>query len=140
MGRLWSLPVVAYHQINKLRQGVSPRDFDAQMAYLADRGYQTVFLADWVNGRVKPNGRTVAITFDDGTVDHWVYAYPILRKYGHRATMFAITGKPQSDTPPRANAADVWEGRRAPSDLPPCSTLWQAHRESILLRGHERIT
>lgn len=36
----------------------------------------------------KENHKTVAITFDDGYEDHFVYAYPILEKYRFPATIF----------------------------------------------------
>src|SRR6185503_4715695 len=35
--------------------------------------------------------RPILITFDDGQLDSYRYADPILRRYGFRATMFVIT-------------------------------------------------
>ena len=32
------------------------------------------------------------ITFDDGYLDNWVYAHPILHKYGMHAVVFVVTG------------------------------------------------
>ena len=42
----------------------------------------------------KPNVATdaVAITFDDGFKDNFLNAYPVLKKYQLRATIFLISG------------------------------------------------
>jgi peptidoglycan/xylan/chitin deacetylase (PgdA/CDA1 family) len=70
------------------------KDFEAQMAYLAKRGYKTLtseeFLA-FKRGNYEPPKRSVLITFDDGWRDNYVYAYAILKKYGLRATLFVVT-------------------------------------------------
>jgi hypothetical protein len=52
----------------------------------------------------------VVITFDDGYLDNWVHAFPILRRYGHRATIFVSTDfvHPGSDVRPTVD--DVWAG------------------------------
>jgi peptidoglycan/xylan/chitin deacetylase (PgdA/CDA1 family) len=41
--------------------------------------------------------RTVVLTFDDGYKDNYVYAYPILERYGIPATVFLATGHVGSD-------------------------------------------
>lgn len=95
-----SLPVLMYHYVrvnpdpaDKVGAGlsVSPRDFEAQMAFLAQRGYRSVLLRDLDNPSAL-KGRVVAITFDDGYADAYDAAYPILRKYGFKATFYIITG------------------------------------------------
>lgn len=47
-------------------------------------------LAEIENEALQPN--TICITFDDGYADNFVYAYPILKKYGVPATIFLTTG------------------------------------------------
>ncbi|WP_186759680.1 polysaccharide deacetylase family protein [Luteimonas wenzhouensis] len=64
--------------------------FDAQMARLA-RDCDVISPADidTVAGR---RGRHVLVTFDDGYLDNYEVAYPILRRHGLPATFFIATG------------------------------------------------
>lgn len=65
------------------------------MAYLARKKYHALaadeFL-EFLQGWRELQGRNVLITFDDGYLDNYVYAYPILKRYDLKATIFAITG------------------------------------------------
>ena len=92
-----SVPVLNYHQINDRDENaltVHVDQFDAQMAYLAENGYHAItpaqMLDAWENGTELPD-KPVIITFDDGYVDNYKNAYPILKKYGLRGTIFAVT-------------------------------------------------
>ena len=64
--------------------------FDAQMARLA-RDCDVISPADLdsLDGR---RGRHVLVTFDDGYLDNYEVAYPILRRHGVPATFFIATG------------------------------------------------
>jgi peptidoglycan/xylan/chitin deacetylase (PgdA/CDA1 family) len=63
------------------------------MKWLSDRGYSTVTISEVtraiMNGQTLPD-RPVVITFDDGYLDVYQNAYPILEKYGFYATFFII--------------------------------------------------
>ena len=94
--------VLNYHKIDNMNHALSvlPSDFDAQMAFLKENGYHTItphemYMA-FTDGAELPTN-PVLITFDDGYADNYTNAYPILRKYGMKATIFVITslmGKP----------------------------------------------
>ena len=120
----YGLPVLMYHHINDHVRDlvtISPSDFAGQMEYLARRGYQTLDLEQslaCLRGRRALNGRQVLLTFDDGFLDNWVYAYPILRKYGLRAVIFLATCFVQPQGPPRPHLGEVWEGKIKPGQLP----------------------
>jgi peptidoglycan/xylan/chitin deacetylase (PgdA/CDA1 family) len=98
-----SIPVLLYHHLlpeqkNKTLEEnslvVSTESFDKQMRYLHDKGFYTLTISDMeeflYNGKGLPE-RSVMIHFDDGYYSNIVYAYPILKQYGHRATIFFIT-------------------------------------------------
>ena len=92
-----SIPVITYHHVNR-HQGdtvtVTPEYFEEQMKYLSDRRYKTVFLPELISCLEQKEAlpeKTVALTFDDGYLDNRVHAYPILKKYGMKATIFVIT-------------------------------------------------
>ncbi len=88
--------VLNYHKIDNMNNSLSvlPTDFDAQMAFLKENGYHTItphemYMA-FTDGAALPTN-PVLITFDDGYSDNYTNAYPILKKYGLKATIFVIT-------------------------------------------------
>ena len=92
-----AVPVLMYHHVspNPGLVTVSPETFEEHIAYLARKKYHALtadeFL-EFLQGKRELSGRQVLITFDDGYLDNYVYAYPILQRYGLKATIFAITG------------------------------------------------
>lgn len=72
---------------------MTPALFEAQIAALAQAGYTAVFpddLAAYVNqGKALPD-KPIVITFDDGYLSNYEYAWPILEKYGMVATIFMV--------------------------------------------------
>lgn len=91
-----NVPVLMYHHIDEEGNddvNISSVLFEAQMAALAEEGYTAVFpddLAAYVyEGKALPD-KPVVITFDDGYLSNYEYAWPILEKYGMKATIFVI--------------------------------------------------
>jgi peptidoglycan/xylan/chitin deacetylase (PgdA/CDA1 family) len=90
------LPVLMYHHISP-KPGLvtcSPENFRAQMAWLAKKGWKTLSTAAFAEALASGDvpKKSVLITFDDGYLDNWVYAHPVLQEFGQRATLFLITG------------------------------------------------
>ena len=91
------VPVLNYHQINDRDHNaltLSTPEFEAQMQYLAENGYHPITpneLADHLeNGAPLPE-KPILLTFDDGYIDNYKNAYPILQKYGLKGSIFIIT-------------------------------------------------
>lgn len=96
-GKDASVPILNYHQINDTAKNpltVNVEQFDAQMKFLSENGYHTItpdeMLDAWENGTKLPE-KPVIITFDDGYVDNFNNAFPILQKYNLKATIFLIS-------------------------------------------------
>lgn len=92
-----SVPVLNYHQINDRDENaltVHTDQFEAQMKYLADNGYHTItpseMIEAWDNGKELPD-KPIIITFDDGYADNYRHAFPILKKYNLKGTIFLIS-------------------------------------------------
>ena len=87
--------VLNYHQIadKDIYLAVPPSVFDMQMKYLVDSGCVTITpdeLYAGLNGELELPEKPVLITFDDGYIDNYTNAFPILKKYGLHATVFVI--------------------------------------------------
>ncbi len=65
--------------------------FDNQMRWLKMRGYTSITLLElfeYMKNNKKIPRKSIVLTFDDGYADNWVFAYPILKKYGYSATIY----------------------------------------------------
>ena len=93
---LTGVPVLNYHQVNNKFNTVltmKPADFEQQIKYLHDNDYHAITLEQfdaYMRGEGDLPDRPVLITFDDGYVDNYEDAYPILKKYHMRGTIFLI--------------------------------------------------
>jgi peptidoglycan/xylan/chitin deacetylase (PgdA/CDA1 family) len=92
-----SVPVLTYHHVNPSRE-ITPAGFEKQMQFLSSNGYAALSLEElsefFRTGKLKQT-KSVVITFDDGYLDNWVFAYPVLKKYDLKATIFVVTNKIQ---------------------------------------------
>jgi peptidoglycan/xylan/chitin deacetylase (PgdA/CDA1 family) len=90
------LPILMYHNISKDGEGsatIAEAAFEAQIAALSKAGYTAVSfdeLMAYVKSGAELPDKPVLITFDDGYLSNYEIAYPILKQYGMKATIFAI--------------------------------------------------
>lgn len=84
--------ILNYHRVLP-KDHIDPETFDFQMQTLKKK-FTPLTLDDVLavqKGEKKFKGKGFAVTFDDGWADNFIYAYPILKKYGIPATIFAST-------------------------------------------------
>jgi peptidoglycan/xylan/chitin deacetylase (PgdA/CDA1 family) len=86
-----SLPILYYHCVSDNIFGidelfVSPSNFEKQMDYLSKSNYTVITFDEikYISSIEKP----IIITFDDGYENNYTEAYPILKKYNFKASIF----------------------------------------------------
>lgn len=97
-------PILMYHYIrdyqnpqDKIGSGlsISPQNFEKQLEIIQTEGFETVTLDDidsaWRGEKKLPN-RPLIITFDDGYEDFYTAAFPLLKKYNMKSTVYMIAG------------------------------------------------
>ncbi len=87
--------ILCYHHIN-YGERITPEGFEENLKILKDSGFKPIKLNEiyeYLRKGKSPPEKTVHITFDDGYADNYLYAYPILKKYGFFATIFVIANK-----------------------------------------------
>lgn len=97
------IAVLMYHHLlrkdeNRLFQNndsvISVENFEQQMMVLKNYGYNTLTLEElelFIKGQIKIPKKSVVITFDDGYLSNYIYAYPILKKHNFKASIFIIS-------------------------------------------------
>jgi peptidoglycan/xylan/chitin deacetylase (PgdA/CDA1 family) len=93
-----SIPILAYHHVNPLDGDMvtlSVTHFEDQMAFLRRRQFTPLFISEAVDclrgTRTMPR-KPLVLTFDDGYRDNFQFAFPLLKKYEIKATIFIVTG------------------------------------------------
>lgn len=135
-----AVPVLMYHHVTPSHGPIttSPGNFEDQLRWLSRHGYtslKTEQFADHLNGLRAPE-RSVLITFDDGYLDNWVYAYPLLKKYGFNAVVFLVTSW-VNDGPVRPNASQDTDLPETP-DHRECERRIEAGQaDDVILRWSE---
>jgi peptidoglycan/xylan/chitin deacetylase (PgdA/CDA1 family) len=98
-----TVPILIYHSVREYgprdsaaarRYITTPSTLEAELKFLKDKGYASIGFDDLAarfdEGRVLPEP-CVIISFDDGWDSQYKTAFPLLKKYGFRATFFVFT-------------------------------------------------
>lgn len=101
------LPVLVYHHIAPVTEEndmiVTPELFETHMRALSENGFSAVTTTDisnYIKHGINLPEKAVLITLDDGYMSNYEYAYPILKKYGLKGTIFAVGSTFGRDTYP----------------------------------------
>lgn len=143
MKELQKVPVLMYHSVGIPNPNwvwnfltIPYHKFKDHLRVLKEKEFKTIDLAQLygyvsVGKAIPPN--SIVLTFDDGYLDNWVYAYPLLKKYGFRGTIFVNPEFVDPTEEYRPNLEDVWSGKTKENKLNPHGFL--SWRE---LRGMEK--
>lgn len=94
-----NVPVLMYHAVSDEIWGydelfVSPSTMEEQLAYIVDNGYDAIWFEDL--SHIEDYDKPVILTFDDGYEDNYTNLFPLLKKYGVKATIFVIGNAPSN--------------------------------------------
>jgi peptidoglycan/xylan/chitin deacetylase (PgdA/CDA1 family) len=91
------VPVLYYHSVDPSEANevtISPSKLKEQLKFIKDSGYTTLTMAQLndylINNKPIPE-KSIMITFDDGYMDNYNNAFPILKELQMNATIFVIT-------------------------------------------------
>jgi peptidoglycan/xylan/chitin deacetylase (PgdA/CDA1 family) len=123
------VPVLVYHSVSRHTDwlpwaaeiAVSPASFENHLRTIRRLGCTVLSTSEFIkarqSGRQIP-GRPVVLHLDDGYLDNWVAAVPLLKDYGFAATIFISLDFIESSTVRRPTLEDVRTGRIRHSELP----------------------
>ena len=109
------VPIVMYHGVldDTSRQGqyiITPTQLEEDLKIIKERGYTTVVMQDLLdyvdNGTPLPD-KPIMLTFDDGYYNNYLYADPLLKRYGMKAVISPVCKWTEfySDTPGQSDHA-----------------------------------
>ncbi|TCP53429.1 polysaccharide deacetylase [Tumebacillus sp. BK434] len=92
------VPILEYHAFSKQQKQdvwyVAADAFEKQLRYLAEHGYNSISFQDlakaWYENRPLPP-KPVILSIDDGYMNNYTIAYPLLKKYKMKAVIFLTT-------------------------------------------------
>lgn len=131
------VPIIMYHKISKDsaqwdEYTISPQEFEEDLQYLTQEGYQPVFMADlidYVNGDVILPNKPIVLTFDDGSFGVYEYALGMLERYDMKIVV-PIIGKATDEM------SEIQQQDNAPHILP---HLTWTQISALINSGHVEI-
>ncbi len=95
------VPIIMYHGLVKdpdlqNQYMIAPQSFEEDLQYLNANGFHTIFISELI-GHFKNHTplppKPVILTFDDGYLNNYTYAYPLLQKYKCKAVISPIAAE-----------------------------------------------
>ena len=91
------VPIILYHHVDvsptSSRYHLSARKFDQEMKLLHDWGYTTIttgMMLEAITEGTDLPPRPIIITFDDGNLNTYTTAFPIMQKYGFTGVVYIV--------------------------------------------------
>jgi hypothetical protein len=82
-----AVPIIMYHEVKTSKLGkdaISPYEFESDLKFLQENSYTPITmtqLIDYVYNDAALPENPIILSFDDGYLNNYVYAYPLLEQY-----------------------------------------------------------
>ncbi len=126
MTKYYKVPVIYYHSIGPVNYNwagnfltLSESIFEEHLKWIS-KCFSVISLSDYWqirHGLMNPVKNPLIITFDDGYLDNWIWAFPLLKKYGLKATIFINPEFVDNKAGIRRTLEDYEEGRVSLNDI-----------------------
>ena len=122
------IPIIYFHSIapqqnpDWVRKGLTLelRYFEDFLEYLKRNRWETLFFDEYLHIRKsgeKPGKKVCCLSFDDGYLDNFIYAYPLLKKQGFKATIFVSPEFIDHKRSVSKTLEDVWNGSATSKEI-----------------------
>lgn len=89
--------ILMYHMVSKHKKNtkfnglrIDPIEFEKQIKYLYENDWTFFTIGELIEKKDNLPQKSIAITFDDGYEDNFTNAFPILKKYNAKATIYLV--------------------------------------------------
>ncbi|MFA4930920.1 MAG: polysaccharide deacetylase family protein [Patescibacteria group bacterium] len=106
-----NIPILMFHYIEdvpadthdqmRYKLSYSPQKLEQLLQYLSEQNIQTLTfwdIKDILAGQKAAPDRAIVLTFDDGYLDQYQNAFPLLEKYHQHGVFYIITNQPDQDS------------------------------------------
>lgn len=131
------VPIFYYHSIgNQGPETLGVREFRQHLELIRHHGFKPITFSSLLSLDSNASGRLVVLSFDDGLLDNFENAAPILHEFGYQATFFVIPGFDELVrwVNPKTRA---WRESEAPGFNIPFPSMKKHHRRQLLESGME---
>jgi len=96
--------ILMYHMVSAHKAGakfnglrVNPEQFEKQLVHMKENGWRSLTMKELMDKGSSVPEKTVVLTFDDGYEDNYTTAFPLLKKYGFKATLYLVIDRHNRD-------------------------------------------
>jgi peptidoglycan/xylan/chitin deacetylase (PgdA/CDA1 family) len=98
LSQIHELPILMYHQVldrqpalAKFNLHVLTADFEKQLQFLRDHGFETIVFEDLLTKRIPK--KPIMLTFDDGYENNYRFLFPLLKKHKMKAVIYILADR-----------------------------------------------
>lgn len=139
--------VLGYHSFSKDKEAdmfIMPiNEFEEQLKYLKKHHYKTLSLDefyDYYKGKKKIPRKSVLITMDDGYQSNYDLAFPLLKKYGMKATVFYIGSNETGENKNYMNKETLDLIKKNYPNIEIASHSYELHYDKSIEKGIDYLT